>query len=414
MSLSPLALAERLLHPVTRAAEEAAWRLGVTFDGDRTEEVVFGAEVPEAAMYARAATAGELHPGAGDSLHVPPARGHFIAANAAPNTARSLSPVVAGPRLIAGDSRPPTISPSATSHDASSQAAIAPPIRGQHPDRIVTGKRPAATVPNPVTSAPIAAASELAAAGLPVGVVNPRQLGDFARATGPLAKTDASDARVLAHLAEPIQPQTRSLPDAPTVMHSVAPEDASRLVPVPMPGSSEPIIPAGQQVAPPRQDRVSPSGTAPPLPSNAATPAEPSEPFAGLLPIRPYAPQAPADAREPAPTTTPTLPSTGARPGAWPPLARLSQAMQTVLGRAADLTDAALGQAESDDTLDRDDPDMAALEGATTTSPATQVSNTFNVNVAIGERVSATGYEALRDALIAILRDSARRQGLDV
>jgi transposase len=60
----------------------------------------------------------------------------------------------------------------------------------------------------------IAAASELAAAGLPVAVVNPRQVRDFARATGRLAKTDALDARVLAHFAELIQPQARLLPDA--------------------------------------------------------------------------------------------------------------------------------------------------------------------------------------------------------
>ena len=39
----------------------------------------------------------------------------------------------------------------------------------------------------------------LAAASLPVVVVNPRQVRDFARATGTLAKTDALDAQVLAH-----------------------------------------------------------------------------------------------------------------------------------------------------------------------------------------------------------------------
>jgi transposase len=60
----------------------------------------------------------------------------------------------------------------------------------------------------------IAAAVELTAAGLPVAVVNPRQVRDFARATGRLAKTDAIDARVLAHFAELIQPQARPLPDA--------------------------------------------------------------------------------------------------------------------------------------------------------------------------------------------------------
>lgn len=62
----------------------------------------------------------------------------------------------------------------------------------------------------------IAAAYDLAAAGLPVAVVNPRQVRDFARATGRLAKTDAIDAQVLAHFAEIIQPQTRPLPDMQT------------------------------------------------------------------------------------------------------------------------------------------------------------------------------------------------------
>jgi transposase len=59
--------------------------------------------------------------------------------------------------------------------------------------------------------APLAAA--LAAAQLPVAVVNPRQVRDFAKATGQLAKTDALDARVLAHFAEAIRPQVRQLPD---------------------------------------------------------------------------------------------------------------------------------------------------------------------------------------------------------
>ena len=58
---------------------------------------------------------------------------------------------------------------------------------------------------------PLAAA--LAAAKLPVAVVNPRQVRDFAKATGQLAKTDALDARVLAHFAEAIRPQVRDLPD---------------------------------------------------------------------------------------------------------------------------------------------------------------------------------------------------------
>ena len=58
--------------------------------------------------------------------------------------------------------------------------------------------------------------SALATAGLPVVVVNPRQVRDFARATGPLAKTDAWDARALAHCADVIRPTPRPLPDAQT------------------------------------------------------------------------------------------------------------------------------------------------------------------------------------------------------
>ena len=53
-----------------------------------------------------------------------------------------------------------------------------------------------------------------AAAGLPVAVVNPRQVRDFAKATGQLAKTDALDARALAHFAEAVRPTPRPLPDA--------------------------------------------------------------------------------------------------------------------------------------------------------------------------------------------------------
>jgi transposase len=54
----------------------------------------------------------------------------------------------------------------------------------------------------------------LAHAGLPVALVNARQVREFARATGVLAKTDRLDARVLAHFAAAVQPAVRPLPDA--------------------------------------------------------------------------------------------------------------------------------------------------------------------------------------------------------
>ena len=56
----------------------------------------------------------------------------------------------------------------------------------------------------------------LAAAALPVAVVNPRQVRDFARATGTLAKTDALDAGVLAHFAEVVRPDVRPLKNTET------------------------------------------------------------------------------------------------------------------------------------------------------------------------------------------------------
>ena len=60
------------------------------------------------------------------------------------------------------------------------------------------------------------AVATLAAAGLPLVVVNPRQVRDFARATGQLAKTDAISAAVLARFADVIRPPVRPLADSAT------------------------------------------------------------------------------------------------------------------------------------------------------------------------------------------------------
>jgi len=59
-----------------------------------------------------------------------------------------------------------------------------------------------------------AVTAALAAKGLSVAVVNPRQVRDFAKATGVLAKTDELDARVLAHFAATVRPTPRTLADA--------------------------------------------------------------------------------------------------------------------------------------------------------------------------------------------------------
>ena len=57
----------------------------------------------------------------------------------------------------------------------------------------------------------------LVAAELPVTVTNPRQVRDFAKATGQLAKTDVLDAQILARFAEAVRPALRPLPDEITL-----------------------------------------------------------------------------------------------------------------------------------------------------------------------------------------------------
>jgi len=76
--------------------------------------------------------------------------------------------------------------------------------------------RPALIVMEATGGLEIRLASELASAGWPVAVINPRQARDFAKATGQLAKTDRVDALVLAAFAKAIRPQARPLKDADT------------------------------------------------------------------------------------------------------------------------------------------------------------------------------------------------------
>jgi len=91
--------------------------------------------------------------------------------------------------------------------DPAGVAGIVARVLDARPERVVleaTGGYEAAVV------------AALAAAGLPVVVVNPRQVRRFAEAAGHLAKTDTLDAAVLAHFAEAIRPEVRPLPDADT------------------------------------------------------------------------------------------------------------------------------------------------------------------------------------------------------
>jgi transposase len=83
-------------------------------------------------------------------------------------------------------------------------AALVPRLQEQRPTLIVVEATGG-------LEAPLVAA--LATAGLAVAVVNPRQVRDFAKAVGQLAKTDALDAQLLARFAERVRPVPRPLPD---------------------------------------------------------------------------------------------------------------------------------------------------------------------------------------------------------
>jgi transposase len=101
----------------------------------------------------------------------------------------------------------PTGESERVANEADKLSALASALALRHPTLIVleaTGGFEAAVV------------AELAARQLAVVVVNPRQVRDFARSLGKLAKTDALDAAVLAHFAQTVRPAVRPLPDAET------------------------------------------------------------------------------------------------------------------------------------------------------------------------------------------------------
>lgn len=100
--------------------------------------------------------------------------------------------------------RPPLRAPWRVAYDDAGLAALV---------EAMTGLDPALVVLEATGGYEARVASTLALAGLPVAIVNPRQVRDFAKAVGTLAKTDRLDAGVLAHFAEAVRPTPRPLPD---------------------------------------------------------------------------------------------------------------------------------------------------------------------------------------------------------
>jgi transposase len=104
--------------------------------------------------------------------------------------------------------------------DVAISSASTPPTRYAHdPEGIaalvgdLVAQAPALIVLEATGGYEHAVAAALVLAALPVAVVNPRQVRDFARATGQLAKTDALDAAILAQFGAQVRPTPRPLPD---------------------------------------------------------------------------------------------------------------------------------------------------------------------------------------------------------
>jgi transposase len=95
--------------------------------------------------------------------------------------------------------------------------AFAVPRDSDGLDRLLARLRPdspALVVVEATGGFEVTVAAALAGAGLPLAVVNPRQIRDFARATGRLAKTDRLDAEAIAIFAERVRPDPKPVPDA--------------------------------------------------------------------------------------------------------------------------------------------------------------------------------------------------------
>jgi transposase len=96
---------------------------------------------------------------------------------------------------------------SSVPHDEAGMATVVEQLRHMQPTLVVL---------EATGGLEVVLSGALAAAGVRVVVVNPRQVRDFAKATGRLAKTDALDAQVLAQFADAVRPAVRPLPEAST------------------------------------------------------------------------------------------------------------------------------------------------------------------------------------------------------
>ncbi len=233
------------------------------------------------------------------------------------------------------------------------------------------------------------------------------------RAAIPAPQVPAPDKAATNSLHQPDAPTRQTTAPTPAAIRLIRPNAATDLAPLPDADAPSPI-----PAEPPRHATATTPADALPTSTPGAPPQPAPTPSANAEP--PLTPPArhwrlrAAPANETAPLAEPepdaaapslTVSRGTAAPSVLPrnpALTRVMQAMDPVLDKAWQLTDAAL-------PTGRDAPSDMAAE-------APRVTNQFNVTVALGEAADTAGRDPrqLEDALVALLRDAARRQGLDV
>lgn len=383
---TPADLVARILQPLARSLEEARQHLALE-DVDDTPADEESPPAPDAAPVRRLTPHGHVthpQPAPASSPHAAPTAGIDRPVQQATPTFRPQAP--ATPAASAPGVSPITqspFSPAGIPHSVS----VAPPAAetARHaPPSAPTPASPPATAPTTgryrTGTAPHQPEAVLDAA--------PQSVSPLA-APGEAASTAPSPAAIRLVRADTHSDQ----PPTPSITEDANPSTAPAALKTTRPAGTSPLAAVHRDTPAPAQPTSTPLAHPPrhwrlrPAASIEATQSLADD----TLGADAAAPPAPARSTA-APSLLPRNPA----------LTRVMQAMDPVLDKAWQLTDAAL-------PAGRDAPSDMAAE-------APRVTNQFNVTVALGAATDTAGRDPrqLEDALVALLRDAARRQGLDV
>lgn len=386
---TPAALVARILQPLARSLEEARQHLALE-DVDDTQgeddQPAPAAEgnAPVVRLAPHAQPMPFRHAHAMPTADIEPLTRGFTptVAPIAPEATTGIASTSAQPSPA---SAPPTQTPAASS--TRPQSSVLLRMQDAHPDAThvfapTTGStsptmphgQPRAAIPAPPVPAPDEADTDI-----------PHQPDAPARQT--TAPTPAAIRLIRPNAATDLAPLPDA--DAPSPIPAEPPRHATTTHPAD-------ALPTSTPGAPPQ-----------PAPTPSANAEPPLTPPARHWRLRAAPPDETAPLAEPEPDAAApslTLSRGTVAPSVLPrnpALTRVMQAMDPVLDKAWQLTDAALPAS--------DDAPPAATD-------APRITNQFNVTVALGEAADTAGRDPrqLEDALVALLRDAARRQGLDV